>query len=126
MVHGTGVDIIEVDRFQRLNDALAFARTILTDNELRRIPPGPNQSAAQAALFAVKEAILKALGCGLHDGSFWHDMEVANTGDVKLSGHLASLAQQQSISAIHSSHSCSENRVVAFVVMENDRQEDTP
>jgi holo-[acyl-carrier protein] synthase len=125
MVVGAGVDIVEIDRFRRLEDKEGFFREVLTNAEISSVSNGPHQETRAAALFALKEATLKALGCGLHGGLRWHEVEVSPGGEVKFSGHLASLAMRQSVTAIHSSQSCSENRVVAFVLLENNRQEET-
>jgi phosphopantetheine--protein transferase-like protein len=125
MVQGTGVDIVEIDRFRNQSDELKFIAEFLTETELRNAPHGGGRHRYYASLFATKEALLKALRCGLHDGSYWHDVEVSANGELRLSGRLASLASQLSVTAIHSSQSCSENRVVAFVLLENDRQEET-
>ena len=126
MVRGAGVDIIEIARFGGVDSKQEFIREVLTDNEIQSVSIGPNQSASYATAFTIKEAVLKALGCGLHDGSYWHDVEIDANGSIRLTGHLASLARQQSISAIHSSQSRSENCVVAFVLLENENQEETP
>ncbi len=125
MVVGTGIDIVEVDRFRTLEDRQDFFRQFLTEDELRSVSQGPHPDLNAATLFALKEAALKALGCGLHNGLLWHDVGVDPGGRVTLSGRLASLASQLSVTTIHSSHSCSENRAVACVVFENDRQEET-
>ncbi len=125
MVIGTGVDIVEIDRFRSLEDEKTFFEQILTDEEVLYVSHGPRPESKVAALLALKEATLKALGCGLHDGFRWHDITISDSGEITLSGRLASLAAQQSVTSIHSSHSCSENRVVAFVLLENYRQEGT-
>ena len=80
MIFGTGVDIVEIARFERFlkqgNDAL-FQR-IFTSTEIEYCA-GKKQSAQHYALrFAAKESFLKALGTGLRDGLCWKDMEVVN------------------------------------------------
>ena len=126
MVQGAGVDIVEIDRFRNQSDERQFVAEFLTEAEIQNTPRGDARHLHYATLFAVKEALFKALGCGLHEGSYWHDVQIDESGPPRLSGRLADLALQQSITAVHSSHSYSENCVVAFVLLENDRQEDTP
>ncbi len=126
MVRGAGVDIIEIARFGGVDSKQEFIREVLTDNEIQSVSNGPDRSASYATAFAIKEAVLKALGCGLHDGSYWHDVVIDADGNITLSGHLASIARNQSVTTIHSSQSRSENCVVAFVLLENDNQEETP
>lgn len=80
MIFGTGVDIVEIARFERFlqqgNDAL-FLR-LFTPVELEYCS-GKRLSAQHYALrFAAKESFLKALGTGLRDGLCWKDIEVVN------------------------------------------------
>ena len=80
MIYGTGVDIVEIERFVRFqqqgNDAL-FQR-LFTPAEIEYCA-GKKQSAQHYALrFAAKESFLKALGTGLRDGLCWKDVEVVN------------------------------------------------
>lgn len=80
MICGTGVDIVDITRFERFvaegNEALF--RRVFTDRE-REYCEARKQSAQHYALrFAAKEAFLKALGTGLRDGLSWKDMEVVN------------------------------------------------
>lgn len=80
MIFGTGVDIVEIARFERFlqqgNDAL-FQR-LFTPVEIEYCA-GKRQSAQHYALrFAAKESFMKALGTGLRDGLSWKDMEVVN------------------------------------------------
>ncbi len=125
MVVGTGVDIVEIDRFRILDDKDQFLNEILTEQEILFVSHSPHPESRAAALLALKEATLKALGCGLNDGFRWHEIEISDSGEIGLSGRLAFLAAQQSVTSIHSSQSSSENRAVAFVLLENDRQEET-
>ena len=119
MLVGTGIDIIEFNRFRNLKDKGDFVRQVLTENEIGIALRRSNQDIFYATAFAVKEAILKALGCGLHDGSHWHEVELNDRWETRLSGRLAALASQQSVTVIHSSQSCTENCVVALVLLEN-------
>ncbi|UFS70891.1 holo-[acyl-carrier-protein] synthase [Geomonas sp. RF6] len=80
MIFGTGVDIVEIARFERFvkegNDPL-FQR-LFTAGELAYCS-GKKHSAQHYALrFAAKEAFLKALGTGLRAGLSWQDMEVVH------------------------------------------------
>ena len=124
MVIGTGIDIIEIDRFRNQSDERRFIAEFLTETELQNAPGGVSRARYYATLFALKEATLKALRCGLHDGFLWHDVHVGADGATALSGLPASLASQLSVTSIHSSHSCSKDRVVAIVLLANDQQEE--
>ena len=80
MIFGTGIDIVEIARFQRFleqgNDGI-FQR-LFTSVEMAYCS-GKRQSAQHYALrFAAKESFLKAIGTGLRDGLSWQDIEVVN------------------------------------------------
>src|SRR5690348_16273980 len=80
LIYGTGVDIVEIARFQRFqqqgNDALF--RRLFTDAEIANCAPKKQSAQHYALRFAAKESFLKALGTGLRDGLSWHDVEVVN------------------------------------------------
>ena len=71
---GLGIDAVDVDRFAEvLARQPRMAGRLFTDDE-RIVDATPRL----AARFAVKEAVMKALGVGL--GAFgWHDVETVRT-----------------------------------------------
>ncbi len=80
MIFGTGIDIVEIARFERFlkqgNDAL-FHR-LFTPAEIEYCAAKKQCAQHYALRFAAKESFLKALGTGLRDGLCWKDMEVVN------------------------------------------------
>lgn len=80
MIIGTGIDLIELKRVKRLlqrQDRLVFR--ILTDAERDRMPESLSRKAEYVAgRFAAKEALAKAMGCGIGGRLSWTDMEVLN------------------------------------------------
>lgn len=80
MIFGTGIDIVEIARFERFlkqgNDGL-FQR-LFTPHEMEYCSQRKNSAQHYALRFAAKESFLKALGTGLRDGLCWKDMEVVN------------------------------------------------
>ncbi len=93
---GLGIDAVDVERFRRvLARSPRMAERLFTDGE-RSV----GASARLAARFAVKEAVMKAMGVGL--GAFgWHEVETvrmdSGAPDLVLSGAAASLAAGQGI-----------------------------
>jgi holo-[acyl-carrier protein] synthase len=72
----TGVDLVEVDRFEKLNPRIKerFFCRVFTPQELN----DANQSLQHmAGKFAAKEAASKALGCGIGKVS-WQELEIIN------------------------------------------------
>jgi holo-[acyl-carrier protein] synthase len=101
---GHGVDIVEIDRIAR---ALAdhpqrFPERIFTFTERAYCDLAPRRRAERyAARFAVKEAVLKALGTGWTEGIAWTDLEVLRlaSGEPRLlvTGRAAEVAASRGI-----------------------------
>lgn len=93
---GLGIDAVDVDRFdQLLARQPRMRQRLFTDTE-RVVRSTPRL----AARFAVKEAVMKAMGVGL--GAFsWHDVETrrgeSGAPELVLSGQAASLATERGI-----------------------------
>ncbi len=93
---GLGVDAVDVDRFATvLERQPRMAGRLFTDDE-RAVEAAPRL----AARFAVKEAVMKALGVGL--GAFaWHDVETVRTEsgapELVLRGAAAELAVDRGV-----------------------------
>lgn len=82
MIKGVGLDIIELERIQKLaSRSPKFYRRILTGAEIdyyeQAIPS--RQVEFLAARFAVKEAFAKAMGTGIGKQCSFHDIEVVKT-----------------------------------------------
>jgi holo-[acyl-carrier protein] synthase len=124
MITGVGTDVVDIDRFRNLTDRAEFLAQVFTRTEIRNAPDGPSRETFYATLFAIKEALLKALGCGLESVSLWRDIQITHDWRPRLSGLLRRLAREKSVSRIHISHSHSDKNAVAFVVMETANRED--
>ncbi len=74
---------------------------------------------ALAMVFATKEAVLKALGCGLSQGWRWRDIEVCADG-VRLSGVLRSLAVGKGVSRVRTARLCTNKYAFACVIVEGE------
>ena len=96
-----GIDIIEVERVRRVyaHHGERFLRRVYTELEILQCR---GKVARLAGRFAVKEAISKALGTGLH-GVAWREMEVvqlrSGRPSVRLHGNAKLRAEQLGISA---------------------------
>lgn len=123
MIVGIGCDIIEIERIARAIKSESFIRRVFTAEEAAYCQRRGQQAAASfAARFAAKEAVLKALGTGLREGSL-QEIAVDNDGLgkplVQLSGHFAMLAKQLGIKNIQISLSHSRELATAYVIMED-------
>lgn len=125
MIVGVGCDIIEIERIARAIKSESFIRRVFTAEEAAYCQRRGQQAAASfAARFAAKEAVLKALGTGLREGSL-QEIAVDNDGLgkplVQLSGHFAMLAKQLGVKNIQISLSHSRDFAVAYVIMEDEK-----
>lgn len=118
MIISTGVDIEEIRRIQQISPAIRgrFLQRILTPTELST-DPLPDETIT--GLFCAKEAVAKALGCGIGIIS-WQEIEICS-GDLgkpelSLSGNASRLAKEKGITSWSISISHSREYAVAFVV----------
>jgi holo-[acyl-carrier protein] synthase len=123
MILSTGVDVIEIDRIERLVSRYGdrALKRVYTTAELvhcrGRIPE-------LAARFAAKEATAKALGVGLrimaHEGVNWHDVETLpdrrGKPIIHLHGRAAARARHLGLAEWSISLSHGRDVAVAFVV----------
>lgn len=124
MIYGTGIDIVEISRFERFlqegNDAL-FQR-LFTPGELTYCSSKKKSAQHFALRFAAKEAFFKALGLGLRDGMSWRDVEVINNHlgkpDLCLHGRAAEIFSELELNRVHTALSHDGAYAVAMVVLE--------
>jgi holo-[acyl-carrier protein] synthase len=125
MIYGTGIDIVEISRFERFiqegNDAL-FTR-LFTPQELSYCSVKKKSAQHYALRFAAKEAFFKASGLGLRDGMTWRDVEVVNNDlgkpDLRLHGRAAEIFSELGLHKVHTALSHDGAYAVAMVVLES-------
>jgi len=127
-VAGIGLDIVRVDRIQRVFDRFGdkFVRRILGPQEIeifhRRYNRDPRRGIRfLATRFAAKEAFSKAIGLGMHTPMAWSRMQTVNAPGgrpvVRLSEPLASWYDAR-FGTAHVSVTDESDMVAAFVVVE--------
>ena len=126
MIVGTGVDIIEIARFE---DALRkhgerFSKRVCTAAEIAYCEKFKKPAERIAARFAAKEAAFKALGTGWRDGLRWVDVEVTHSASGKpeliLRGRAEEIARRLGVTRTAVSISHSDQYAVAQVIFESD------
>ncbi len=70
-----GIDSVEIRRIARTMGK-SFFEKIFTENELSHLEHVRFAPQTVAGMFAVKEAVSKALGTGISSGVSWRDIEV--------------------------------------------------
>lgn len=124
MIKGIGIDIIEISRIddsiQRFGDT--FVNRIYTANEQQECAVRSDKRFYYAGRWAAKEAISKALGCGIGKDCGWLDIEILNSTTGSPSAILSAAAAQRlnAISGrnIHISISHERTNAVAVAVIE--------
>jgi len=115
MIVGIGVDIVDVERFER-----ALTRTPRLIERLFTPAERDNPMSSLAARFAAKEAFIKAMGGS--GKSSWHEMEVVSAPSraprLTLTGSAATLAAGNGVTNLQLSLSHDGGQAIAFVVAE--------
>ena len=79
-IFGVGIDIVEIQRIKETYSRYGekFARKILSNSELKSFYKNKNKISFLAKRFAAKEAVGKALGVGIKNGSILKNIEIKN------------------------------------------------
>lgn len=76
-----GIDLVKIDRFEKLKSNNTFMTNNFTENELEYIKFRDDDTATIAGLFAAKEAYLKAIKKGIDDCSL-KDIEISHDNNA--------------------------------------------
>jgi len=123
MMKGLGLDLAELDRIKTLWDKYGqkFAQKILTNQELEQLPK-KNPVPRLAALFAGKEAAVKALGTGFADGVHFKCIEIlhAQNGkpEITFLGRGLEKCTALGVTSAHISLTHSRDTAAATVILE--------
>ena len=109
-----GLDLIEIARIRRALDRYpGFRERCFTEAERAYCDSRPNPAQSYAGRFAGKEAVGKALGCGVN--FTWKEIEIRGRPKpgVHLSGRTAAWAQKVNAGAIELSMTHSQELAAA-------------
>ncbi len=124
MIFGTGIDIVDISRFERFvaEKNVSLFQRLFTAGEIDYCAAKKRSAQHYALRFAAKEAFLKALGTGLREGLSWRDMEVVHDSygkpALKLSGEAERLFVSKGLTSCFLSLSHDGNCAVASVILE--------
>jgi holo-[acyl-carrier protein] synthase len=129
MIYGVGMDMLEISRMNKIlegNTAERFLERILTsaERELAAVRKGRLNEFA-AGRFTAKEAVVKALGCGIGQIVGFQDIEILPDALGKPCCYLKSVAlvrlglPMNSTMRIHLSITHSESMAAAYVIIEH-------
>lgn len=125
MIKGVGTDILQLSRARAaLSRTPKLAARVLTPSELALYEKATDAPRFFAKRFAAKEAVVKALGCGIGRGVSWQHLDIIKTPEgqpsVQLSGGAAQRAALLKVTAVHLSYSDEQEYVVAFAIAVSD------
>ncbi|MBT1631718.1 MULTISPECIES: holo-ACP synthase [Curtobacterium] len=120
MIIGIGVDVVDLERFERvLERTPAMRARLFTPSEQVR-DGEPRPIASLAARFAAKEALIKAFGSSA--GLSWQDLEVVSDDQrnpsLTLHKGARQVAHARGVTSVHLSLSHDGGIATAFVVLE--------
>lgn len=124
MIFSIGTDIVDINRLQASLDKLGvrFAKKILSPHEYQEFTNSKKPAHFLAKRFAVKEALLKALGTGFRDGLWFTDIEVLHDEHgkplLKCYAGVQTLLENLKITHTHLTIADERHYAVAFVVLE--------
>lgn len=118
----SGIDLVEIERFRQLKPEILkrFFERVYTPAEREHIGASFERA---AGLFAAKEAVVKALGCGIGPVG-WQEVEIRHQGEgnpvASLHGRAAALAKEKGILdvSLSISHTREHATAVAVAIME--------
>ena len=116
MIVGIGVDLVDIERFERTIARTPKLLTRLFSPAERMLKPR-----SLAARYAAKEALIKALGGS--DGVHWTEIEVTPEASGRpwfsLTGSTAEVIAARSITTLHLSMSHDAHLATAYVIAES-------
>ncbi|MFJ7413768.1 holo-ACP synthase [Streptomyces sp. NPDC098077] len=117
-----GVDILQIERFERIAAHDRWVRTLFTEREIEPISAyGPGRTSEYlAGRFSAKEAVAKVLGVGFMGRVKWRDIEVLRSPggapQVQLHRFARTRADELKFRTVEVSLSHQPTLVVAFAV----------
>ncbi len=122
MIVGVGLDVVAVAAIAENVGRDAYLRRVFTPAEIAACRASPRADERFAGKFAVKEALMKALGAGMRQGVLFTNIEVLNDEAgrpvISLTGEAARLAQSLGVVHIHASLSHSAGVAVGIAILE--------
>ena len=112
-----GVDLIEIERIRRALERPGFRERCFTKTERTYCDSRRNPAQSYAGRFAGKEAVGKALGCGVR--FTWKEIEIVGRPKpgVRLTGRTAAWAEKVKAGAIDLSMTHSKELAAAICVV---------
>ena len=124
MANEIGIDIIEIKEISKIIEKsnYKFLRRVFTEKEIKYCSIKKDYYTFFAVVFALKEALLKALGTGWGNGIGWHQVEVIsqnnNSCKIVLHDRAETVFVKKGYKKIICSFSQTGKCVIAIVLLE--------
>ncbi len=131
MILGTGIDLVRIERIASALERWPrrFEQRVFSDRERADCGRRGSPPVHYSGRFAVKEAMMKAVGTGWRRGIRWTEIECLNDSSgrprVETRGAMQALLEQRGVRTIHVSLSHDGEYAVAHVVLEGRSRPDT-
>ena len=129
MILGSGVDLMEVARFERevARRGQSLVEELFSAGELAWCRRRRRAAEGYAMVYAAKEALFKSLGTGKVGRMAWSDVEIAwpegtSQPTVTLADETAAVAAAMGVTAVHLATALTKVLAVAWVAVEGDRR----
>ncbi|MDD2404564.1 MAG: holo-ACP synthase [Victivallaceae bacterium] len=125
MIYGLGTDIASIERLSKTIEkhGRAFIERVFTEAEQHEAAQRGNPVEYFTGRWCAKEALSKALGCGIGEQCSFLDICILNSADgapeLKLSGTALATAQKRGVNRVHVSISHERFYATATVIIEN-------
>ena len=125
MISGLGTDIVQVSRIREMTERYGepFLEKVFSDDERKEAERRRDPSQYYAGRWALKEAMSKAMGCGIGEKCGWKDVSTRNLElgkpEAILSGAALETASALGVTRIHISISHEQEYACATVILEN-------
>lgn len=105
MILGVGIDLVSIERIEKIykKHPNRFIRRIFTDREIKSFTEKGSSMSTLASRYAAKEAILKAIGCGIGPAALNEVEVIALPGKqprVMLHGEASRLSAERNVTEI--------------------------
>ena len=124
MIHGIGIDLVEVSRIEKILKKWGdrFLQRVYSADEIEYCRNKAFPAIHFAARFAAKESFLKSLGIGLGMGVKLREIEVSNnklgSPVLKMNKEIGNILDNLGVNAVHVSMTHTRKHAHAIVVLE--------
>jgi holo-[acyl-carrier protein] synthase len=122
MIVGIGIDLVEIEKIAQDIHSDVYLRKVFTESEIATCKDSVNSAERFAGRFAAKEAFMKAIGNGIHQGVWFTQIEVLNYENgqpyIRVTGEAESWLHELGVINIHVSFTHTKKAAAAVIILE--------